>query len=207
MKKKKEKLKQSNLNFRIDIVNRDKWNEESIKDHQEKMIDWFINTFSLPNEFKNRNNWKTEIIEKESFTPIESDAGNIAEGNKPTELLVKDRIFKVKTWQDVFIEFLNHVKEESESNFQFILENQYELFKRDDVIIKWSKLKEKLDTNPELAPRYKTFDGKRWDKLVELKDNTFFVHISISASTCMSRIASIMEKLYMPKESVQIKLK
>lgn len=205
---KKDKLKQSNLNFRLDVINSDKWDETCIKEHQVKMINWFIDTFPLPEDYKNRANWKSENIkERETFSPLEVEAGNIAEGNKPSEFLINDKIIKVKTWQDVFIEFLKHIKKDNESISQFILDNQYDLFKKDDVIIKWSKLKEILDVNPDLSSRYKTFEGKTRKKVENLKDDTLFIHINISAQTCMSRIASIMEKLFLSEESVQIKLK
>ncbi len=35
---KKEKLNRSSLNYRLEIVNRDTWNEQSIIEHQENMI-------------------------------------------------------------------------------------------------------------------------------------------------------------------------
>ncbi len=206
-KEKKEKIKESNLSYRHFIVNCEKWDETSIIEHQNEMINWFINTFPLPEDYKNRNNWREEITEKETFSPLESEAGNIAEGNKPEELIIYGFVINVKTWQDVFIEFLDYIKKDNENNFQFILENQYGLFKRDDVIVKWSKLKGMIEVNLDLSSRYKTFDGKTWDKVKDLKDDTLFIHINISASTCMSRIASIMEKLYFPEESVQIRIK
>jgi hypothetical protein len=54
-----------------------------------------------------------------------------------------------------------------------------------------------------LHPRCK----KVWDKVKELNDDLLFIHINISASNCMSRIASVMEKLFLPDNSIQIKLK
>jgi hypothetical protein len=41
----------------------------------------------------------------------------------------------------------------------------------------------------------------------ELNDDLLFIHINISASNCISRIANVMEKLFMPENSVEIKLK
>lgn len=78
---------------------------------------------------------------------------------------------------------------------------------RDITILKWSSLKELINKNPEFKKRYKTFDGKVWDKIEELSDDTLFTYINISASYCISRIASVMEKLFLPDHSVQIKLK
>lgn len=204
---KKEKLKKSNLNYRLNIIGKEIWNEQSIKEHQEYMINSFLATFPIPEEYRNNNNWKSEIIEKELFSPLDSDAGDIAEGNKPIELHLFNKKFKVTTWQDVFIQFLIYIKHNHESYFNFIVNNQYELFKRDNIIIKWYKLKEMIESQIDLTNRYKTFEGKTWDKVKDLQDDTLFIHLNISASTCMNRIANIMEKLFIDANSVQIKLK
>ena len=141
------------------------------------------------------------------FSPLDSDAGDIAEGNKPTELHIFDEIIKVNSWQDVFIEFLKYLKEKPKYDFEYILDNQHDMFRRDETILKWSSLKELIDSNVDLTSRYKTFDGKFWDKVKELNDDLLFIHTNISASTCISRIANVMEKLFIPKNSVEIKLK
>ena len=204
---KKRKLNTSSLNYRLDVINRNVWNEQSIKEHQTNMINWFLETFPLPDQYKDKANWNTQTIESTLFSPLDTDAGDIAEGNKPIELQIFDDIIKVNSWQDVFIKFLKYLKEKPEYDFEYILDNQLEIFRRDETIIKWSSLKELIDTNVYLTSRFKTFDGKTWDKVKELNDDTLFIHINISASTCMSRIASIMQKLFLPDNSIQIKLK
>ena len=85
--------------------------------------------------------------------------------------------------------------------------NQMELFKREETILKWSVLKEIIESNVDLSSRYKTFDGKVWDKVKDLNDDLLFIHINISASACMSRISNIMEKFNMDEKSVEIKLR
>jgi uncharacterized protein with ParB-like and HNH nuclease domain len=201
---KKRKLEASSLNYRLGIISRNTWNEDSIKDHQTNMIKWFLSTFPLPEEFKEKQNWNTQTIENTSFSPLDSDAGEIA-GEKPTELHINEGIIKVKTWQDVFIKFLKYLRDNPDFDFDFILDNQTELFGRDDTIIKWSSLKEKIDANSELSSRYKTFNGKVWEK--ELSDDELFIHINISASLCMTRISNVMQKFNMSENSVEIKLK
>lgn len=204
---KKRKLNISALNYRLDIINRNSWNKQSIKEHQSNMINWFLETFPLPEQYKERENWNTRTIENTAFSPLDNDAGNMAEGNKPIELLIFNDVIKVKSWQDVFIKFLKYLKDKPDFDFEFILDNQTELFRRDETIIKWNKLKELIDSNVDLSNRYKTFDGKVWDKVKELNDNLLFIHINISASNCISRIANVMEKLFIPEDSVEIKLK
>ncbi len=204
---KKRKLNTSSLNYRLDVIKRNIWNEQSIKEHQSNMVNWFLETFSLPDQYKDKANWNTQIIENTLFSPLDADAGGIAEGNRPIELHIFENIIHVKSWQDVFIKFLKYLKEKPEYDFEYILENQIEMFKRDETILKWSSLKELIDSNVDLTSRYKTFDGKVWDKVKELNDDLLFIHINISASNCMSRFASVMEKLYLPDNSIQIKLK
>ncbi len=204
---KKRKLSTSSLNYRLDVINRNTWNEDSIKEHQTNMVKWFLSTFPLPEEFKEKANWNTQKIENTSFSPLDSDAGEMAEGNKPVELLINDDVIKVKTWQDVFIRFLKYLKDNPAYDFEFILDNQTELFRRDETIIKWSSLKELIDAKVDLSSRFKTFNGKVWDKEKELNDDLLFVHINISASACMTRIGNVMQKFNMAENSVEIRLK
>ena len=204
---KKRKLATSSLNYRLDVINRNTWNEDSIKEHQLNMVKWFLSTFPLPEEFKEKANWNTQKIENTSFSPLDSDAGEMAEGNKPVELLINEDVIKVKTWQDVFIKFLKYLKDNPAYDFEFILDNQTELFRRDETIIKWSSLKELIDAKVDLSSRFKTFNGKVWDKEKELNDDLLFVHINISASACMTRIGNVMQKFNMVENSVEIRLK
>lgn len=204
---KKRKLNTSSLNYRLDVITRNVWNEQSIKEHQSNMVNWFVETFPLPEQYKDKANWNTQTIENTLFSPLDSDAGDIAEGNKPIELHIFDDVIKVNSWQDVFIKFLKYLKDKPEYDFDYILDNQLEMFRRDETILKWSSLKELIDGNVDLTSRYKSFDGKVWDKVKELDDDLLFIHINISASNCMSRIASVMEKLYLPDNSIQVKLK
>ena len=204
---KKRKLETSSLNYRLDIIKRNTWSEQSIKEHLSNMITWFLDTFSLPEQYREKANWNTLTFENTLFSPSDTDAGDVAEGNRPTELHINGEVINVKTWQDVFIEFLKYLRDSPEFDFDFILENQLECFRRDDTIIKWSALKELIDTNVDLSNRYKTFDGKVWEKLKVLDDDILFIHINISASNCMTRISNVMDKFNMPSNSVEIKLK
>ena len=94
--------------------------------------------------------------------------------------------------------------EEYNEDFNYIFENQLELFGRDDVFLKWKRLKE---TDNESLNRYKTLDGQTLDKIKEINEDTLFYHVNISAKTCITRIANIMNKLYIDENDVKIKLK
>lgn len=204
---KKRKLETSSLYFRLDVIKRNIWNEQSIKEHQKNMINWFLDTFPLPVQYREQENWNTKTIESTTFSPLDTDSGEMAEGNKPIELHIKDDVIKVKTWQDVFIKFLKYLKDSRDFDFDFILDNQSELFNNDKILVKWAILKDLIDEKVDLSSRYKTFDGKVWDKVKELDDDLLFIHINISASTCMTRIGNIMDKFNMLESSVKIKLK
>lgn len=204
---KKQKLETSSLNFRLDIIKREKWNEQSILKHQSNMIKWLLDTFPLPEEFKDASNWNTQLVEKSTFSPLESDAGEMAEGNKPEELIIGDKIMKVKSWQDVLIRFLKYLKNNQDFDFEFILDNQLDLFGREETILKWGVLKDIIDANFNHTNRYKTFEGKVWDKVKDLDDDLLFIHINISATRCVQRIASIMDKFNMQQEDINIKLR
>ena len=202
---KKRKLETSSLHYRLDIIKRVKWDEHSIKEHQANMINWLLKTFPLPPELREASNWKTN--ESSSLSPLETGAGELAEGNKPVEIHINDKVLKARTWQDVFIEFLKHLKNNSDKDFQFIIDNQAALFNKEQTILKWRTLKDIIDLNIGYSNRYKTFDGKVWDKVKDLDDDLLFVHINISASRCIQRIARIMEEFNMQESSVIIKLK
>lgn len=206
-KSKQIKLNSSSLNYRLTVINKNTWNEQSIKEHQKEMIDWFLATFPLPNIYQEKANWNERINESTSFSPLDSDASDIAEGNKPSEIIIENNLIKVSTWQDVFIKFLKYIKENKTFGFDFIIENQTELFRKEDVIIRWSILENLLNNNIDLSNRYKNLDGKVWDKVNNLTSEELFIHINISASTCMNRINSIMNKLNMTENSFEIKLK
>jgi len=204
---KKTKLNSSSLSYRLSVISKDTWNLDSILEHQKNMITWFLEAFPLPDVFKNAENWNSKINENLIFSPMDTDAGEIAEGNKPVEIHIEDTVFKVSTWQDVFIQFLKYIRDNQNFDFEFILYNQTELFNRENVILKWFSLKFLIDHNNDLKDRYKTFDGKIYSKVKNITQDEIFIHIKISASTCMNRIANIMNKFNMPENFVRLVLR
>ncbi len=204
---KKIKLNTSSLHFRLDVINKNAWDEASILEHQRNMINVLLETFPIPYLYQEKSNWNTRIIDATIFSPLDDDAGDVAEGNKPSELHLYDVNDRVNTWQDVFIKFLRHIKNNENIDFEYILENQYELFKRNETIIKWKDLKSLIDNKKDIINRYKTFEGKVCNKVRNLNDELLFIHVNISASGCMNRIGAIMNKFNIPQDSVKIVLK
>ena len=208
---KKRKLNASSLHFRLDVINRETWGEASIRAHQANMIAWLLETFPLPDAYRDKENWKTKVIARTRFSPLDDEADDMAEGNKPLELHIGNNRIKVATWNDVFLKFIQHIKECQDFDFGIILDHHAELFYRreNDGILKWSELKPLMErnSNPSMKWRYKTVDGKTWDKVEPLTDDVCFIHVNISASMCMARIANIMGKLNMPSDYVEVVLK
>lgn len=204
---KKLKLNSSSLYYRLEILKHDKWDVDSIRQHQKQMINWFLAAFPLPEQYQGRANWNTQISESPSFSPLDTDAGEMAEGNKPAEIRIYDQVIRVSSWQDVFLRFLKYLMDKAAYNFNFIMDNQTELFRREGVILKWHTLKNLIDSNVDLSNRYKTLDGKMWDKVKELDEELIFVHINMSAPDCITRVSNVMAKLFMPDNSIEIKLK
>ena len=205
---KKEKLKTSSLNYRLDIISRELWTATEIEEHGNNMITWFLQTFPIPDNIKTTDNWNTTVIDKVNFSPLDDEAGEISEGNRPEKLIINNDSIAVKTWQDVFIEFLKWVKNSKAYDFDSVLSNQEKLFGKEDTIIKWKHLKQTMDEQIDLRQRYKTFEGNFWDsKKTELEDELIFIHINASAKTFMNRIANVMTQLGMTENFIEIVLK
>lgn len=207
---KKAKIKASSLFYRLDIIEKERWDENSIKEHQTKMIEWILQTFPLSDNYKTRENWNTSMIDKEtsSFSPLDKEAPGLAEGNKPKEIKIGNKIVKVKTWQDVFLEFLYYLKHNDYSAFEEIILNQSNLFnKKEPVIIKWEDLKPQIDSRNELRSRYKNLDGEYYYEVRNLNDDELFVHVNMSASSCIARVYNIMNRFGMMEDFFTIVLK
>ncbi|MGP1580995.1 MAG: hypothetical protein ACTTH5_08285 [Wolinella sp.] len=136
---------------------------------------------------------------------MDDDAEDWATDKKAVEMTIDDKVFDVSTWQDVFIKFIAFMKEDSRYDFQFILDNQMDLFSKEGVILNWNALKAIIDKDIKRANQYKTFDGLAPDRIANPTSDMLFIHINISAATCITRIANIMNKFDMPKEFVMIK--
>lgn len=61
------------------------------------MINWFLETFPIADQYKHASNWNTKELDVTEFSPLDNDAGDIAEGNKPLKLKIDDYEIKVST--------------------------------------------------------------------------------------------------------------
>ena len=204
---KKRKLYNSNLYYRCSIINKSNWNEDSILEHQEDMVNWFLDTYALPEDFKSSSNWNTKEIESKNISPLDPNINDMVDGTKPNAIRIEDKTIKVKTWQDIFVKFINYIQSNSNYDFNLIIDTQSELRRNKDMVMTWGQFSAILENNMGRTRRYKTLDGKTWDKVEDLKDDIIFIHTDISASTCIMRIANIMNMYNIPEESVEIILK
>ncbi|MEW6013112.1 MAG: HNH endonuclease family protein, partial [Elusimicrobiota bacterium] len=122
---KKEKLKESSLKYRLDVINEKNWNEKTIIKHQQKMIKRFLEVFAIPDKYKYSDNWisKTNNVDN-IFSILDEEILDISTGSKPVELYLLGNKIKVNHWRDVFIEFLNYLRENEKEIFDFIIEKQ-----------------------------------------------------------------------------------
>lgn len=192
------------------MINQNAWGKTEIEAHREKMIERFLQTFPLSDEFKNAQNWvgKKEIDYKE-FSPLDDEIPDL-EYTHPALIKIYGNAISVKTWQEVFLEFINFIRKKSSNDFQFLLENQNKVLSFVNgmvCIVKWPQLKKMIEEDENLGTRYKTFDGIFYDKVENLSDDIFFVHTNISAMTCIRRISNVMNKFNMERDSVLIGLK
>lgn len=206
---KKNKLKTSNLHYRVDILYRRRWDEKALEEHQEKMINDFLQTFSLPEEFQNAPNWSNKDEKDKNGSievrPFVDEGDDDVKGSKPFKLIIGENEYEIKTWQDVYLTFMRYVHSSNEYDFEILMLNQEELFGRADAIVLW-KVIENLgyEDRRKYETKYKTMYGKFFYSGIPLTDNTLFFHINISADMCLRRIANMMQKFGMDQDFVKV---
>jgi len=201
---KKLRLNSSSLKYRLFIINKEKWDEQSISEHQIIMIKWFLETFNLPMNYQLSANKK--ILDKTIFSFADDDIMDIAEGNKPVEFIIENKNIYVSSWQDVFLKFIQYIKIRNEHDLDLIIEKQYELFNKSDIFMKYPEFKNHYLDNLDMLNRYKKLDGTFYQKSDDQNDQNLYVHINISSRQCIRRILTIIEEFNISKDLVKIRL-
>lgn len=199
---KKNRLATSSLAYRLDIMDKERWSLESILSHQKVMINAFIDTFSLPDEYQRAENWKQRVTEGYTdFSPLDDGIHRLLAGEKPISIQLDDVTAPVHSWQEVFLNFIKLVTQKR-TTLQYLKDNQKRLFNRTDALLTWRELQQ----DPGLVQKryYKNLAGEFPFQAVEPSDDDEFVHIDISSSTCICRIAKTMADLGMSKDCVSI---
>ena len=206
---KKTKLHTSSLYYRLNIIKNSKWDEDTIKNHQRNMIECFLATFPLPESFKYKSNWNSKVaVERDTFSPLDENTDDFEQCKKPLELRIYNSIYKVASWRDLFIKFVDYLRHDNRFDFASIVDNQEEIFRRERVIIKWGLLKQLIDEGVVDKTWYKNFQGLYFDKVKDLHYDELFIKTGagFSAGTCIARINKFMKKFNMSENDVVIKI-
>ena len=214
LSEKKAKLAKSNLLYRLDVLNRETWNETDMLAHQAKMIERLLKAFPLPDEMRNADNWDNskQNTPQELVSPLDDDSHEVVVGKSPTSVLIGDELFGVSSWQEVYLVFLRWISKNKPVAFAQLLNrtdsnSKYFLVAAKSKIL--SLIEEWGQTDSQITRRYKRLSDSEYLANVtgETEEEPLYVHINASAATFMCRIRETMQQADMIEESMTIELK
>ena len=205
---KKARLATSNIGYSHDICQYEQWSEESILDHQDRMISLFLDTFALPDEYKQTNNWKDDSDQKTESViyPFDGSLG-WAKGTKPKQLRIYQQTYEVKNWSGTLLQFVKYFKYQEPAALEELMLNQQEVFSRKDSIVNWSRFSQLLLKRPDYQTRYKNLEDKFCTQLSDIKPEELFVHCDATISTILDRMSKSMLLLGMDRKDVIVELR
>lgn len=205
---KKARLATSNIGYSYDICQYERWSEESILDHQDRMISLFLDTFSLPEEYKQTNNWKDDSDQKTESViyPFDGSLG-WAKGTKPKQLRIYQQTYEVKNWSGTLLQFVKYFKYQEPAALEELILNQQEVFSRKDSIVNWSRFSQLLLKQPNYQTRYKNLEDKFCTQLSDIKPEELFVHCDATINMILDRMSKAMLLLGMDRKDVVIELR
>ncbi|WP_308593231.1 DUF262 domain-containing HNH endonuclease family protein [uncultured Porphyromonas sp.] len=205
---KKAQLSTSTIRYSHDICQYEQWCEESILDHQNRMISLFLDTFALPEEYKQTNNWKDDSNQKTESViyPFDGSLG-WAKGTKPKQLRVYQQTFEVKNWSGTLLQFVKYFKYQEPEALEELILNQQDVFNRKDAIVNWSRFNQLLLKRPDYQTRYKNLEDKFCTQLSDIKSEELFVHCNATISTILDRMSKAMLLLGMDRKDVVVELR
>lgn len=194
-------------------INQIKEKENKLAEIKKYLKEHFVNANFDDSDWQEIKNYcfvKTEKVVAEQalniFSPLNNNIANIVKGSKPKNIIIDNKNFDVNSWQEVFIKFLNFIKDDNRFNMEKILSDQKKIFGKKDGIITWEQLEQKIQQNKDFKERYKSFDGFFAHKMKNVKSNELFIHINMSASSCIERISNIMNKFDINEDFVKISI-
>jgi len=208
---KKRKLFESNLQYRLDVINNATWCESDILKHQAEMIERFLETFSLPLTMQQENNWNEAKSSSnlDIISPLDDECPEIVRGRKPNAVLINDELHEVREWQDVYLEFLRWLLANKPFVFGDLLKKnpsaKYPLIaSKSDILIL-----AKEESNTDIKGRYKRLsDGVLLSSARgETEENPLYVFINRDSKFFIIRMKEAMLSSEMDEESVTIELK
>lgn len=205
---KKTQLSTSTIRYSHDICQYEQWCEKSILDHQNRMISLFLDTFALPEKYKQTNNWKDDSNQKTESViyPFDGSLG-WAKGTKPKQLRVYQQTFEVKNWSETLLQFIKYFKYQEPEALEELILNQQDVFSRKDSIVNWSRFNQLLLKRPDYQTRYKNLEDKFCTQLSDIKSEELFVHCDATISTILDRMSKSMLLLGMDRKDVVVELR
>lgn len=206
---KKSLLQKSNLSLRNFVITKERWGEEQILEHQKFMIDNFLATFPLEEEFQLAQNWNISsntTIRNMLYSPMDEVMEDIPSGTKPKTLIFDNIIYEVKSWKSLYLTFLKHIYLNYPDYFKIIYQNKEELLKRTDSILYYSSLTEKIDNRDITDLKYyQDFEGNTYNKDTHNSNNLYF-YCYLKIDAIIQRINNVINRLPLNEDSVKIEL-
>jgi len=205
---KQKKLKESNLLYRNDVLDRSTWAENDIVQHQKEMIGRFLETFLLPVNMKYAENWDTDKTQfQNSGTFLLNDDFDNATGSKPKMLRIGSLSFETSSWQAVLLEFMRWYENAYPQLFEQML-NKVSGRERLPLVANAAFLEQKRANNPRFGGGYKRLsDGTRfYSAKSEVDDGQLFVFANMSVKSILSVIQAAIEEADMNEEIVSVDL-
>ena len=212
---KKSKLERSNLYYRHDVLNRETWNEADMMLHQSKMVERLLQTFPLPCEMKNTENWDNskQSISHDILSPLDDDSHEVVTGRSPKAVMISDELFEATSWQEVYLVFLRWLSKNKQIAFANLL-NQTDGNSRFLILAPKSKIITMIEeewgqTDSQILRRYKRLSDGAFlaNGTAETEEEPLYAHINASAASLVSRIREAMQQADMTEESVTIELR
>lgn len=209
---KKNKLRDSNLRYRNDVLLRSTWNEKDILSHQVTMINRFLETFPVSEEMRNTENWNVGFVDtsQDLISPFEDDLENTVTNRKPKAILIGDDTYELSNWQNVFVTFISWIKENRPEVFDALLDNDEFNFTGVPIVSTRKCIESLNKTETKLLSIKKKFkrlsDQKFFTDVKNYDPQEEYVYINQSAKSIMDRIKNIMNSANMPEDSVQVEL-
>ena len=205
---KKAQLSTSTIRYSHDICQYEQWCEESILDHQNRMISLFLDTFALPEKYKQTNNWKDDSDQKTESVIYPFDGSlEWAKGTKPKQLRVYQQTYEVKNWSGTLLQFVKYFKYQEPAALEELILNQQEVFSRKDSIVNWSRFSQLLLKQPNYQTRYKNLEDKFCTQLSDIKPEELFVHCDATINAILDRMSKAMLLLGMDRKDVVVEIR
>lgn len=209
---KKQKLGESALSYRLDIISVERWDEQAILKHQEQMIQLFLNAYELPDEYQIANNWNERIEDNEirKFSITDSDAKSFVKFRQPESVTIEGKVYKENRWNHLYFAILQHLKRNYPNQYEVLVNDLTTHLKqgKNPSVINW-KDEELYPEIPSFNTRYALVDGTVLKKIPNnySGDKRLVFYHNRSAEKMIEGINEMFEYFHVDGDEVIITLK